>query len=739
MELKYTKEEAENMWNAFEQSLVVDRYAIRDPKSGKPLETTYSQVKERISPELSMPVANAIHSNSIITATPILMFLGNNYSNRKGYFSCYPMGDVKDSTKSIFDMERRLVTIFQHAGGGGIDVSNLRSKGTPVDNGQGEASGPVSFAKGFAQLSQRISQGGKRRGALMIQMDYTHADRDEFITFKSESNGQFAGCNVSLNITDDKFWEDTDLIDDIAHQIWKCGDPGLLFTTKHVANTPVPAEHNPVFSNPCGEYLSTKDTACNLITVNLQSLFKTKNLDFYRYIDEVRKLGKIACIAGNEILDMPEGLPPIPAVQENTKKFRPVGVGMTGLHMAMNQFDIAYTDPKAAPLFAQMTQAALMLGSMEGSMEYGASHNVKYELKIVPWSQPYTYSLEGRLMQVIESMNDGPIKESFLNRALEVFAFIRDNGGLYNSVTTSQAPTGSTSQMLHVGCTSIEPYYEMETKRKYVDTSKYDGSMLEATLVPLEFYDYTKEKLDWVEEQTAHKVSPMQQIAVLSAIQDFCHTAVSKTINLPAETSVDEIRDILMYVKDTNLKGITMFRDSSMEGILSSDSSKAPVPVEGRDFADMWRRTGETIKFKNTSDQTKMYVTVNKGSLNHIREIFMNTKWAGPEGHAMAEALGRVISIALQKDHTLLPDIIQSLQEVSADSTWTCPDLKGVNDGARLDSIPQAIAATLEVLNSDVAGVKLHSSYSECPNCNKKAYRRNGGCGICTECGYSSC
>ena len=733
--LKYSKEEAEVFWQEFETDLVTERYAVRDPETGKAIEFTYQDVKNRICNEFTkIAIVNAIQSNEIITATPFLMFGNNPHSNRKGYFSCFPLGDVVDSTESIFQMERNLVTIFQHAGGGGIDVSNLRPAGSMVDNGQGIASGPVSFAKGYAQLSTRISQGGKRRGALMIQMNYQHADRDEFISFKSESNGQFAGCNVSLNITDDDFWKNEELIDQISEQIWKCGDPGLLFTEKSKANTPVPNEHNPVFSNPCGEYLSTKDTACNLLTVNLIAILQRIGTDdVFEALEEVRKAAHIACIAGNEILDMKDGLPPIEAIIKNTKRFRPVGIGMTGLHYFMNHFNISYADEKDAPNLAKLIQFSIMLGSMQASMNYGEKLLFKdNKIDIVSWDKDYCSKLQDRAAKLFL---DNP-KHKYMTEFKESFAtvmnFIYVNGGLYNSVTTSQAPTGSTSQMLRVGCTGIEPYFELITKRKYVDTSKSGSVLKEVTLIPMEFYDYTEEKLEWVESQIAHKITPEQQIRILSAIQTFCHTAASKTINLPEETTVQQIKDILFQVKDSNLKGITMFRDSSIEGILSGDNAK-----EAPEFSNLYRRKGETVKFKGL-DGVNLYVTANKGSHGHIREIFMNTNWGGSEGYAISEALGRVISLALQKDFTMIDEIVKTLENVSADGQWTCPDLNGIKKGARFRSIPQAIASVLQVLH-DSTDLELTSTYNVCPTCKEKAYRRSGGCGICISCGYSSC
>ena len=172
MELPISFDEALKEWERFEEYLVQARYAIRNNKTGIPMEKDMGQVLLRISKQFKHPaVATALIHGTIITATPFLMNGGNPYTRRAGYYSCYPLGDVEDSTDAIFDMERDLVSIFQHAGGGGIDVTKIRPKGTIVDNGQGLASGPVSFAKGFSHLSERISQGGKRRGALMIQAD----------------------------------------------------------------------------------------------------------------------------------------------------------------------------------------------------------------------------------------------------------------------------------------------------------------------------------------------------------------------------------------------------------------------------------------------------------------------------------------------------------------------------------------------------------------------------------------
>ncbi len=566
--LPLSYEQALEEWRRFEAYLVRERYAVRDPATGVPLEQNLAQVLDRVSRQFIIPeVRGAILAGRITTATPFLMNGGNPYTRRKGFYSCYPLGYVEDSNEAIFQMEHDLGMIFLHCGGGGIDVSRLRPRGALVDNGQGVASGPVSFAKGFSQLSARISQGGKRRGALMIQADWDIPDIREFVSFKAEETGRYSGCNVSVNVTDERFWQDEGLLDFIAANIWKSGDPGLLFTKKSLDNTPVPRKYNPIFSNPCGEYLSTRETACNLLTVCLPRCLGGSRGG---YLEAVFDNARLAALAGNEILDL-GGFPPLARIRETTLLFRPIGVGCTGLQHAMNHHGVSYNDPEEAPKFAKATQLAVMLGSMQGSLDY-ASHcrGLGRDLEVREWRQDYVDKINSAALAFIEAHLDAP--QTWIERATRIFDRVRHLGGLYNSVTTTQPPTGSTSQLMKVACTGIEPYYSLVQQRRVWNA---DSTWEEFTLVPLELCRATPEKLAWVEAQTAHHIAPLQQIRVIEACQAFNHTAVSKTINLPAEATVADIKELLCVARDSSLKGVTIFRDSSMPGVLRAGNRSA--------------------------------------------------------------------------------------------------------------------------------------------------------------------
>ena len=309
---------------------------------------------------------------------------------------------------------------------------------------------------------------------------------------------------------------------------------------------------------------------------------------------------------------------------------------------------------------------------------------------------------------------------------------MKKQGGLYNSVTTSQAPTGSISQLMQVACTGVEPYFSMIQSRRVKDA---DGSWKEFTLVPLEFYDYDENKLDWIESQTAHNITPLQQIRILEACQTFNHTAVSKTINLPASTTVEDIKEMLFVARDSKLKGVTMFRDSSMTGVLS-DSGAKTVKKPGTPFSELGERHGSTYKF---SGPASLYVTANKGEKDHIREVFINTTKSGSTIHGMCESLGRVISVALQHDYRLVGKIARTLEDISSDSVWSN------NSMGRVFSIPAALAKVLDNCASEINGkedpdpYEEPSSYSSCPACGKLTLRRSGGCSQCVGCGYSTC
>ncbi|MDR2300571.1 MAG: hypothetical protein LBF38_00760, partial [Deltaproteobacteria bacterium] len=190
--------EVERVWQTLEEYLTATRYAVRDPQTGEPLEKNYiDMLSSRIIPKLMAKetplsdspmieeLSKALLNRHLIPASPLLMSFGNPYTRRPGYFSCYPLGWVGDSLAEIEQTRQRMRYIYMAGGGAGIDISKLRPKGSPVDSGQGMASGPVGFLPDFDAVTGTTNQGGRRRGALLIQMDWNHPDIADFVRAKN--------------------------------------------------------------------------------------------------------------------------------------------------------------------------------------------------------------------------------------------------------------------------------------------------------------------------------------------------------------------------------------------------------------------------------------------------------------------------------------------------------------------------------------------------------------------------
>jgi len=306
-------------------------------------------------------------------------------------------------------------------GGVGIDISLLRPHGSLVDNGQGIASGPVTFLRLFDSVTGTTNQGGRRRGALLVQMYWKHRDIEDFITCKNivgklsaviygeGLGGKFDVPLQNMNISvvlDEEFFErirkgdveTENMLNMIVDGMWRSGDPGLLFRHNMEKYSPFNWEkygegHRAWFSNPCGEYLAPARTACNLVTVNVAKLaYDTlKELGKFGsgeetlligqeeekeilnvFLNKIYQAGKIACLWGNVVLFCDEGYP-CDEIRVKTQEVRPVGVGVTGLHSALlllKDGNIEYGDDESCRL-ARLMQLSLCLGALDTSIWLG--------------------------------------------------------------------------------------------------------------------------------------------------------------------------------------------------------------------------------------------------------------------------------------------------------------------------------------------------------------------------------
>jgi ribonucleoside-diphosphate reductase alpha chain len=775
----------EQAWQTIDEYLTATRYAVRDPHSGRPLEKSFGEIVERrlipklrglasplATPERLDELAAALRARRLIAATPFLMSFGNPHTRRPGFFSCYPLGWVEDTLEDIEAMRRKMRTIYMSGGGAGIDLSHLRPKGAPVDAGQGIASGPVGFLPDFDAVTGTTNQGGRRRGALLVQLDWNHPDIVDFVeskNFNSKLNrfiqtlpaeerpaqgATLSNMNISVNAFGD-FWQQRELIGLIAGNMWATGDPGLLFVDNMLKYSPLRAEDEPRFSNPCGEYLASAGSACNLITVNAARLAREVYNELAaepggpdwsdapawsgefsrRFWARLARVSGLACLLGNLVLEFDEGYP-LPEIRQKTQALKPVGVGLSGFHTALLlafRGRVDYGSP-AAQKFARATQAHLTLGTLNISAELADQTGHVYE------NRPYWAA---HLRELAETLADSPAGEEMATQVDILTDWVEARGGFYNCLTTSQAPTGSVSVFLRNIDTGIEPFYALAQNRRVRDA---DRGWVEFTLRPVELEDLFARHPDFLERaeaQTALKLSPQEQLAMLAAFQYHCHTGVSKTINLPKEATVEDIESLIVESRERRLKGFTVYRDTSLEGVLSVADQPSepahhnPVPDIGGDR--------ESRTFTAESANLTAHITLTHDERRNIREVFVSAGDVGASINSIFTALGMIISVGLREVPSLFERFVKVLCKVSMGEryivrTRMCktPLVGG--------SLPQIIGRLMMIRHEYLqkGGEPLdppaeRGGYDLCPECHELTMRREGSCRKCHRCGFSTC
>ncbi len=775
--------EVERAWSEFERYLIETRYAVRKPETGEPSEYDWNDVVNRIGgyllsvgvtkgvkrfcyddckkEELLSEVVKAIRDRLIIPATPALMTFGNPYTRRKGYFSCYPLGYVPDTMDGIYETCNKMRKIYVRGGGCGVDISKVRGRSSVVDNGQGIASGPVGFLPLFDAVTGTTNQGGRRRGALLVQMHWRHDDIRRFIKAKKavpmlsrmiwslpeeeRVDVPLSNMNISVVVDEEFFKEGRELYDEIAESMWASGDPGFLFLHNMLRYSPFNWREDerdyPGFSNPCGEYLAPANTSCNLVTVNVAKIAREvsdldNGFDFERFYRRVFDVAYLACVWGTVMLFMDEGYP-IEEIREATQRVKPVGVGMTGFHTALLlAYDghVRYGYDEEALEFAENVQVALTLGTLKFSADLAG-----WTEKVYKWDKDYLEMHLGELREVVFSRRLPFAKEvNYVNDIGKRY------GGFFHAVTTSQPPTGSVSMFARVGGdTGIEPMFEIELTRRVRDF--YTGEWKEVMLVT----EYLAERLEdkefrkRVERQLAHEVKPLQQLEMLARFQRFVHTGISKTINCARETTVEEIKELIERSMQYRLKGFTVFRDGCREDTVyvkgggddKKEEEKVEVEKGSVEFDEV--RDGYVYEVKGT---VKAYVTTSFDREGNLREVFVNVGKAGTTLNSMFQAIGRIVSVGLRYDPSLAEKFIKTLKGIEMGEFYRCGEL-------RAKGLPDMIAKVMEDAikrrkggeGCDVGEVETGGVGDLCPRCGSLALVREGNCMVCRECGFSTC
>ncbi|MCS7116988.1 MAG: vitamin B12-dependent ribonucleotide reductase [Nitrososphaerota archaeon] len=569
-------------------SVLEKRYLLKD-LNGKVIETP-SQMFRRVARAVAL--AEKLYGyqdvskfeDEFYTVMRNLEFIPNsptlmNAGTEIGQLSACFVLPVEDSIKGIFDAIKYMALIHQSGGGTGFSFSNLRPRGDIVRSTRGVASGPVSFMKVFDAATEVIKQGGKRRGANMGVLRVDHPDIIEFITVKSRI-GVLNNFNISVAVTDEFMekvfrGEDYDLINPrngevvgklnasevfnlMATMAWSTGDPGIIFIDEINRHNPTPSLGRIESTNPCGEQPLLPYESCNLGSINLAKMVKDGDLDW----DRLREVVRIGVRMLDDVIDVNKY--PLPQIEELTKGNRKIGLGVMG--------------------FADML---VQLG-----VRYDSDEGLRWAEKVMKF-----ISDEARKTSVELAEEKG----SFPNFEKSVWKE-RGYDAMRNATLTTIAPTGTIS--IIAGCTNgIEPIFAISFIRNVLEGTRLleVNPYFEAVAKERGFYSEelmreiakrgSIQNIKGIPEDvknifvTAFDIAPEWHVKMQAAFQKYVDNAVSKTVNLPREASVEDVKKIFILAYKLKCKGITVYRyGSKPEQVLYIGS-------------ELRRERGDTLEF----------------------------------------------------------------------------------------------------------------------------------------------
>ena len=659
--------------------------------------------------------------------------------------NCYVVGIKTDSIKSIYDCVIQEAMTYKYGGGCGHDLSVLRPGGDEILGTGGNSCGPVGFMNLFSENTNTIAQHG-RRGANMQTLRVDHPDIEKFIEIKTGDIDMVKYSNISVLLTDefmkavqsdsdfDLQWggkvyttvKAKDLWMKIIEHAHASAEPGQLFwdtmTKYHNAEYCSPL----VSTNPCAEQPLPDGGCCNLGALNLERFVdQNGNFDF----DGFKETTAVGARFLDNVIDYNLDRHALEEQKQNAMNDRRVGLGILGLGDMLVKMGIQYDSDEALETIGKIMEI-----HRDTSYETSAAlAKEKGQFPNFDWDG-YSQSL---FVQDLPKKLQTKIK----------------NHGIRNCTLTTVAPTGSGAIVARV-TSGIEPIFATSYKRKVKKNDSLGKEFDTFTVyhpVVQEMFGTDENLPQYV--VTAHNVDPYFRVKMQGIVQKYIDSSISSTVNLAEETTVDTVADIYMTAYKADLKGITVYREGSREGILITDDKSSENEEQSSDNTEMkTARTRPSItegrtRRMRTGDGT-LYVTVNEDE-NGLCEVFTAIGKAGGTVAAQTEAISRLISLALRSG--VDPNsIINQLKGISGPNpTW--------EDGQLILSTPDAIGRALETfVNGDSPSQEKQSQFEiadeastngrqakeygqHCSECDGSGIVNEGGCLVCRDCGWSKC
>lgn len=691
-------------------------------------------------------VKELIRAKKFLFGGRILASRGVN--NRKvTYSNCYVITPPEDNIESIFSTASKLARTYSYGGGCGTDVSKLRPKDAVVHNAAKSTSGAVSFMDFYSYVTGLIGQSG-RRGALMLSIDCSHPDIEEFINLKTKQ-GVCEKANISIKVSDefmqavldDKDWitkftsketgtitktfKAKDLLKLLAKRNWEWAEPGLLYWDRIAGYNMLDNDEkfNYVGVNPCAEEPLPAGGSCLLGSINLNEFVLDPFTNIARIdFDALEDAVSIAVLGLNQVLNEGMMLHPLEEQRESVRNWRQIGLGTMGLADMLIKLGVTYGSELALivtnNVYRDIAKASI-IASLELAKVKGCYPMCNKD-KLIESSFIRTLDLP---MQVVEDIR---------------------TYGLHNSQLLTCAPTGSIATMLQVS-TGVEPNFALHYMRKTQSLNGRD-TFYEVNAKIVEDYKYNKtftlnDKLpDYFVE--SKDVLPIDRIKMQAVLQKYTDASISSTINLPNEATVDDVYNIYVEAWKHGLKGVTIYRTGcNREGILitkkpdsilTTGAPKRPVMLpcdihkikvkgenfivcvglyEGKPYEVFIFKLKHNVGFSDTKGEI---IKVKKGvySLNSRELVIANLL---NTGISIEEKAATLYSSMLLRHGVNIKYIIKTAKKVDDNIT----------------SFSSAMCRVLaKYLPKEVEGV--------CPNCGGKIINE-GGCRHCESCEWSQC
>ncbi|MCM3555697.1 vitamin B12-dependent ribonucleotide reductase [Janibacter melonis] len=635
---------------------------------------------------------------------------------------------VDDSMDSILNWYKEEGFIFKGGSGAGLNLSRIRSSKELLSSG-GTASGPVSFMRGADASAGTIKSGGAtRRAAKMVVLDVDHPDIEEFVETKAREEDkiralrdagfdmdlggadivsvQYQNANNSVRVSDEfmRAVEDgtdfgltsrkdgsvistvdaRELMGKIAKAAWECADPGIQYDDTINDWHTNPETGRITASNPCSEYMSLDNSSCNLASLNLLKFLRDDDTFDVATFQKVAELVITAMDISICFADFPTE-----PIGETTRDYRQLGIGYANLGALLMATGHGYDSDGGRALAASIT-----------SLLTGAAYKRSAELAAVvgPYAgHARNADAHKRIMRKHQAANDQVRTlhtmdkdiHAAATKAWDAVITLGEKNGYRNAQASVLAPTGTIGFMMDCDTTGIEPDFSLVKFKKLVG----GGSMQIVNLtIPraLKKLGYAQETVEAIVEYIADKghvidapglktehyevfdtamgarsISPMGHVRMMAATQPFLSGAISKTVNLPEDATVEEIEDVYIQGWKLGLKALAVYRDNCKVGQpLSDGGSTAKDAKDAKDAKTGAAEPEKVVEYRplrrrlpkrRTSQTTSFAVGGAEGYLTsgtyddgELGEIFLKFGKQGSTLAGLMDAFSIAISIALQ-------------------------------------------------------------------------------------------